>query len=90
VDDCGFQTQIPDAVTSDKPVVVSKCKYIPDAYEAILSAEKKQLVRIMRYDEMSEETYKWMERTIRDEYENASEHPDYRFFLEQKFGKILK
>jgi hypothetical protein len=37
--------EILDAVTSDKPVVVSKCKYIPDAYEAILSAEKRQLVR---------------------------------------------
>jgi hypothetical protein len=90
VDDCGFQTQISDAVTSDKPVKVSQCEYIPDAYEAILSAEKKQLVRIIRYDEMPEEMHKWLERTIREEYENASEHPDYRFFLEQKFGTILK
>jgi hypothetical protein len=41
----GDMEEILDAVTSDKPVVVSKCKYIPDAYEAILSAEKRQLVR---------------------------------------------
>jgi hypothetical protein len=90
VEDCGFQTQIPDAVTSDKPVVVSKCEYISDAYEAILSAEKKQLVRIVRYDEMSEEMHTWVERTIREEYKNASEHPEYRFFLKQKFGNILR
>jgi hypothetical protein len=90
VDDCGFQTQIPDVVTSEKPVVGLRCEYIPDAYEAILLAERKQLLRIIRYDEVSEEMHKWIERTIKVEYENASEHPDYRFFLEGKFGNILK
>jgi hypothetical protein len=90
VEDCGFQTQIPDAVTSKDPVVVSKWEYVPDAYEAILAAEKKQLVRIMRYQEASKEMRAWIERTVREEYQNASEHPDYRFFLEGKFGDVLK
>lgn len=90
VDDCGFQTQIPDVATSKKPVKVSNCEYIEDAYEAILSAEKQGLVRVIRYHELSEKMLAWIERTIRAEYENAAGQPDYRFFLEGKFRNLLK
>ena len=41
VEDSGFQTQIPGAVTSEKPVVVSGCEYVEDAYdEAVAAAEE--------------------------------------------------
>ena len=90
VEDSGFQTQIPDAVTSEKPVVVNGCEYIDDAYEAILEAEKQGLVRVLRYHELSEKMMNWLKDTIAKEYEQASEHPDYRFFLEAKFGDLLQ
>lgn len=86
----GFNIQIPDAVAADKPVTVSGCEYVPDAYEAILTAEKQGLVRIVRYSDASEKTLAWLERTVREEYKNAFDRPDYRFFLEGKFGNLLK
>lgn len=90
VEDSGFLTQIPDAVTSEKPVVVNGCEYIEDAYEAILTAEKQGLVRITRYHELSEKMMNWIKETMTKEYEQASEHPEYRFFLEAKFGDLLQ
>lgn len=32
VDDCGFQTKIPFAAASEKPVKVSACEHVNDAY----------------------------------------------------------
>lgn len=90
VEDSGFQTQIPYAVTSEKPVTVLQCEYIPDAYEAILDAEKRGLIRITRYEALSREMHEWNKKTIREEYKNAFDHPEYRFFLKGKFGEILK
>ncbi len=89
VEDCGFQAQIPDAVTSEKPVPVSGCEYVEDAYEAILLAERQGLVRIVRYPDQPEAMRAWLARTIPREYENAEDHPEYRFFLEEKFGEML-
>ena len=85
----GFEVQIPDAATSSEPVTVTGVEYVPDAYEAILEAERKGLIRIERYEEMSEEKRAWLERTIRKEYEDAEESPDYRYFLEHKFPECI-
>lgn len=90
VEDSGFQTQIPDAVTSEKPIVVNGCEYIEDAYEAIIAAERQGLVRILRYNELSPKMKNWLKETTITEYEQVSEHPEYRFFLEAKFGDLLK
>lgn len=90
VEDSGFLTGIPDTVTSAKPIVVNGCEYIEDAYEAILDAEKQGLIRITRYHELSEKMMNWIKGTITKEYVQASEHPDYRFFLESKFGDLLQ
>ncbi len=90
VEDSGFQTHIPDAVTSEKPIAVDGCEYIKDAYEAILAAEKQGLVRVVRYNELSEKMKDWLKKTIVMEYEQAAEHPEYRFFLERKFGELLE
>lgn len=87
--DSGSAVQIPDAATSSVPVEVSGAEFIPDAYEAILQAERDGLISIVRYDEMSDKTREWIRKTIRKEYENASEHPEYRHFLKGKFPEIL-
>ena len=90
VEDSGFQPQIPDAVTSKKPIIVDGYEYIEDAYEAIIEAAGQGLIRIVRYSELSEKMKNWLKKTIIAEYEQALEHPEYRFFLEAKFEELLK
>ena len=83
--DSGFQVQIPDAATSSEAVVVSSCEFVPDAYEAILAAEKEGLISVLRYEESSRARLAWNEKTIRKEYEEAASQPEYRHFIEGKF-----
>lgn len=88
MDDCGFQTKIPFAAASEKPVKVSACEQVNDAYQEILSAEKRGLIRITRYNQITEKMREWIFRAVREEYKNAVNHPEYRFFLEGKFGRF--
>lgn len=89
VSDSGFALEIPDAATSSEPVDIAGVEFVPDAYEAILQAEREGLLTILRYEEMSDETQRWNEKTILDEYASASGHPEYRYFLKGNFPKIL-
>ena len=89
VEDSGFELQIPDAAPSSVPTEVTGVEFIPDAYEAILQAERDGLITILRYEEMSDKMRKWNERTIKEEYENAVDHPEYRYFLRSHFPDIL-
>ena len=89
IDDSGFQVQIPDAATSSQPVTVTGVEFVPDAYEAILQAEKEGLITICRYEDMPEKMKEWNERTIREEYASADDHPEYRHFLRGCFPGIL-
>lgn len=89
ITDSGFAVRIPDAATSSIPVKVLHTEYVPDAYQAILQAEQEGLITILRYAEMSDKKREWIERTIKDEYEGAAEHPEYRHFLERNFPHIL-
>lgn len=88
--DSGFQVQIPDAAASSLPVPVTGVEFVPDAYEAILQAEKDGLIVIRRYEEMTDKMKTWSERTIREEYQSAADHPEYRHFLRGCFPDILK
>lgn len=80
---------IPDVYTSAVPVPVEYCERIDDAYAAILEAEKEGLIRITRYEELGEKKKKWLEKIIREEYENVGDHPEYRHFLLGNFPDIL-
>lgn len=64
-----FELQIPDAAASSEPVIVADSEFIPDAYEAILQAERDGLITILRYEDMPEAMKEWNERTIKEEYE---------------------
>ena len=86
----GFELQIPDAAASSEPVNVADVEFIPDAYEAILQAERNGLITILRYEEMSEAMREWNARTIKKEYEKAVDHPEYRHFLRGNFPDIIK
>ena len=89
ITDSGFEVKIPDAATSSQPVPVFAVEFVPDAYEAILQAGKDGLIVIRRYEEMTEKMKEWNRRTIRQEYEDAKNHPEYRHFLLGNFQDIL-
>ena len=88
--DSGFELHIPDAAASSLPVTVTGIEYVQDAYEAILQAEKDGLITILRYEEMPSEMKEWISKTILEEYEGATKHPEYRHFLKGNFPDILK
>lgn len=90
VEESSFRTQIPHAAASDGPVKVAYAEFVSDAYEAILAAEKKGLITITRYEEMTERMHAWNEKMIKKEYENALQHPEYRHFLLGNFPDLLK
>ena len=90
ITDSGFEIKIPNTASSNAPVTVVGVEFVPDAYEAILEAEEKGLLAIMRYDEMSGKMREWVRRTILQEYEEAVDHPEYRHFLKGNFSGVLK
>ncbi len=87
--DSGFEINIPDAITSKNPVEVYDVEFVDDAYEEILKAEKIGLIKIIRYDEMTDKKKEWLKNIIKEEYKNAIDHPEYRFFLEGIFSSII-
>jgi len=90
ITDSGLTIQIRDAAASSEPVEVSGVEFVPDAYEAILQAERDGLIDILRYEDMPEAMREWRERTIQKEFENAVEQPEYRHFLRGNFPDIIK
>jgi hypothetical protein len=64
-------------------------EFVPDAYEAILQAERDGLITILRYENMSKKMLEWNRRTIREEFASASDHPEYRHFLLGNFSGLL-
>ena len=90
VDDSGFRTNSPDAVTSSKPVPVKCVEFVSDAFEAILQADAAGLISILRYEEQTEQMREWNRRTIRQEYREAVDHPEYRHFLLGNFADLIE
>ena len=83
------EISIPDAAVSSLPVPVDGVEFIPDAYEAILEAERRGEIFITRYEALTEGTRAWLKKTIQEEYDNAGEQPEYRYFLKNKFDFIF-
>ena len=74
----------------DEEVDVINVEYIPDAYEAILQAEKDGLITVLRYEDLSEKRKKRIIEIIKEEYKKSINHSDYRHFLIGNFPDILK
>lgn len=85
VNNSGDTINVPYAVTSREKVEISGCEFIVDAYDEIIKAEENGLIRITRYEQLSEAKLKWIADTMKREYETASQHPEYRYFIENKF-----
>ena len=90
ITDSGYCIGIPDAGTSTTPVPICDCEYVPDAYTEILAAENKGLIKLVRYEEQSPKKLDWIRKTVIQEYKEAGDQPDYRYFLERKFKDILE
>lgn len=74
---------------SGKKVHVDSCEIIDDALGNILKAEKAGLIRIVKYNDFISKREKWLYSIIKSEYAEAINHPEYRFFLREKFAKYL-
>lgn len=83
--------KIPNAYIISQKTAVDACEFVPDAYEAILEAEREGLITILRYDEFiaNEKRREWLRKITVEEYEDNAAHPEYRFFLEARFGDML-
>ena len=81
-------SDVPFAVRSEEAVAVVSCEFVPDAYEAILRAEREGLLRILHYAQTGDPFRAWIWQTMKHEYENAEKQPDYRHFIKGKFGII--
>ena len=82
----GDNINICDAVTTSKPADVTEVEVIEDAYSEILKAEDAGLIKIRRYEDMSEKMLTWIKNTIKNEYAEAESEPDYKHFLKAKFS----
>ncbi len=76
---------ITGAYFSAKAIAVDGCEYIEDAYTAIIEAEKNGLIKIARYEEHGEAKLNWIKKTVKAEFEQNENHPEYRHFLIAKF-----
>ena len=80
--------RIPDAAVSAISVKVTSVEFVPDAYEAILDAERRELITVLRFKDLSDRQREWIGNTICKEYAQAADHPEYRFFLRENFPWI--
>lgn len=86
INNSGDIINVPYAVTSRENVDVSDCEFIEDAYDEIFKAEENGLIRITRYEQLNDAKLKWIAETMKREYETSVDHPEYRYFIENKFG----
>lgn len=77
---------IPYAFVSSKPVEVQDCEFVADAYAALLQAAEQGKIIMKSYADNSPQKLAWIEKTVREEYENPSNTDEYRYFLKCKFG----
>ena len=77
---------ISNAVTTTQPVTVMDVEFIEDAYDEIIRAAESGLIKIRKYEDLSNKMIDWIEKTIRDEFNNSENKADYRCFLKAKFN----
>lgn len=77
---------IPFAFVTDKPVEVLDCEFVADAYAALLQAAEQGKIIMNSYESNSSQKLKWIEKTVRGEYENPASTAEYKYFLSCKFG----
>lgn len=84
------QEDIPYAFHTREKVNVTNVEYINDAYDEIQKEIKKGNIVLKSYEEFIKEKKDWLYRTIQKEYDESVNHPEYRYFLINKFPFIKK
>lgn len=86
-----FDINIPNAYISSQKTAIDTCEFVNDAYEELKKAECEGKITILRYQEFIAKSQRkdWLQKIILEEYRNSESHPEYRFFLEEKFGNVF-
>lgn len=77
---------IPFAFVTDKPAEVFGCEFVKDAYAELQRAAGQGKIIMNSYAANSPQKLKWIEKTVREEYESPVSTEEYRYFLLCKFG----
>ena len=77
--------EIPRGYWTDGRVAVEQIEAVPDALAAMEEAARRGLMRLKSYDAHPPRVRRWIEETVRREYEAGGGHPEYRAFLRAKF-----
>ena len=80
--------EIRDVYITDTNTNIEDVEFIEDAYEEILKYEKLGLIKIIRYEEFIKIKEEWLHNIIQKEYDESLNHPEYRYFLKNKFPFI--
>lgn len=75
---------IKDVYVTQDEVNIDACEYVVDAYEEMIKAEQQGKIVIERFETISKQKQKWVEKTIINEYNNT-DNEDYKEFLLDKF-----
>lgn len=84
--ECRPMNDIPFAFISESPAEICGCEFISDAYAELLNAASQKKIVMTKYEENSPEKIKWIEKAIRNEYNDPKSTAEYRYFLKCKFG----
>ncbi|MDE6594730.1 MAG: hypothetical protein K2K44_01820 [Oscillospiraceae bacterium] len=76
---------IPFAFVTDNPVEVLGCEFVADAYAELLQAAKQGKIIMNSYESNSPQKLKWIEKTVREEYEDPNSTAEYKYFLKCQF-----
>lgn len=79
---------ISNVAVSSVPVTVKGVEFVEDAYLEILKAYKEGLIKIRKYEDMNDGMLSWIQKTIVNEYNEANNELEYRYFLKAKFNFI--
>ena len=81
---------IPHAYITNQDTPITSVEYIEDAYEEIMKAVSQGLIKLVKYEDFIKTKKDWLDNIIEKEYSEATNHPEYRYFLENKFTNIRK
>lgn len=76
---------MPNVFVTTEKVKICHVTYIPNAYDAIMQAVKKGDILFTPYEDNSSDKLAKIHRMIQKEYQQAEQHPEYRYFLKHHF-----
>jgi hypothetical protein len=75
---------------TDTNTKIDNVEYIEDAYDTIMNNVKSGKIKITKYDEFIKIKGEWLHNVIKKEYQESDNHPEYKYFLENKFPFVIE